>query len=325
MPKISVIVPIYNVEAYITKCAYSLFNQTLDDVEYVFVNDCTKDNSIEVLKTVLQNYPNRLEYVKIVNHDTNRGLPAARATGISYASGDYIIHSDSDDWMELTLLEEMYCAAIGNDADLVYCDFNFVKQSGVERYFAPKTADTKTETVNNWVNTKWTVIWNILAKRSIYQNNNIKFPIGIKYCEDFYVGIQLLCFSTKIVHVPQALHNYNMLNQSSILHSESRNQMNCDSARVYEEILDILNEENFFDLCGKSVSWRFLDGMQHCVLNKQFFFKFKTLHPETHQHILSCPYLNKKIKMMMWCLDKNLDFVVDMFVRIRKLFKSYDE
>lgn len=322
MPKISVIVPIYNVEAYITKCAYSLFNQTLDDVEYVFVNDCTKDNSIEVLKTVLQNYPNRLEYVKIVNHDTNRGLPAARATGISYASGDYIIHSDSDDWMEPTLLEEMYCAAIGNDADLVYCDFNFVKQSGVVRYFAPKTADTKTETVNNWVNTKWTVIWNILAKRSIYQNNNIKFPIGIKYCEDFYVGIQLLCFSTKIVHVPQALHNYNMLNQSSILHLESRNQMNNDSAKVYDMILDILAKENLFGLCGKSVSWRFLDGMQHCVLDKLYFEKFKTLHPETHKYIMSCPYLNKKVRVLMWCLDKNLDVIVSGFIWIRHLLKS---
>lgn len=322
MPKISVIVPIYNVEAYIAKCAYSLFTQTLDDVEYVFVNDCIKDNSIEVLKTVLQNYPNRQDSVKIVNHDINRGLPAARATGISYASGDYIIHSDSDDWMEPTLLEEMYCTAIGNGADLVYCDFNFVKQSGVERYFAPKTADTKTETVNNWVNTKWTVIWNILAKRSIYQNNNIKFPVGIKYCEDFYVGIQLLCFSTKILHISKALHNYNMLNQSSILHSESTNQMNRDAACVYEEVLDILNKENFFDLCGKSVSWRFLDGMQHCVLDRQFFEKFKTLHPETHQHIMSCPYLNKKVKMMMWCLDKNLDFVVNIFLMLRKLFRK---
>ena len=151
-------------------------------------------------------------------------MPAARATGVKSASGDYIIHSDSDDWMEPAMLEKMYSTAVGKDADLVYCDFNFVKHSGVERYFAPTTANTKAETINNWGVSKWTVLWNILVKRTIYQNNNVKFPIGIKYCEDFYVAIQLMCYSRKIVHISEALHNYNMLNQSSILHTGSSQQ-----------------------------------------------------------------------------------------------------
>lgn len=321
MPKVSVIIPVYNVEEYIEKCVRSLFSQTLDAVEYIFVNDCTPDKSIDKVLEILEEYPIRKKSVKIVNHEINKGLPAARSTGIKYATGDYVIHSDSDDWMESTLLEKMYNSVISNNADCVYCDFNFVKPSGVERYFAPKTKENKIDTINNWVNTKWTVIWNILAKRSIYVDNDIKFPIGIKYCEDFYVGIQLLCYSTKIVHIAEALHNYNMLNQSSILHTESLNLMNRDSARVYNEILDIFNKNNLFELYGKSVSWRFLDGMQHCVLDKIYFEKFKTLHPETHKYIISCPYLNKKIKVLMWCLDKNLDLVVSSFIRIRHFLK----
>lgn len=322
MPKISVIIPVYNVERYIGKCVHSLFSQTLDDVEYIFVNDCTPDKSIEIVKMVLEEYPYRKNNVKIINHKFNKGLPAARATGLEYAEGDYIIHSDSDDWMEPVLLEKMYNTAISNNSDCVYCDFNFVKQSGIERYFAPKPTKNKTETINNWVNTKWTVIWNILARKTVYTENNVKFPIGIKYCEDFYVGIQLLCYSTKIVHVAEALHNYNMLNQSSILHTESKNLMNSDSAKVYVEILDILNKRNLFELYGEGVSWRFLDGMQYCVLNRTFFQKFKSLHPETHRYIMSCPHLNKKIKIMMWCLDKNMDFVVNIFILLRKILKE---
>ena len=321
MPAVSVIIPVYNVEPYILKCARSLFTQTLDDVEFIFVNDCTKDKSIEVIETILNEFPYRRSRVKIINHDVNRGLPAARFTGVLHATGDYIIHSDSDDWMESTLLEKMYSAAVNNNADVVYCDFNFIKKTGIKRYFAPQATVDKKETINNWVNTKWTVIWNILAKRSIYVENEVKFPIGVRYCEDFYVGIQLLCYSTKIVHVAEALHNYNMLNQSSILHTESLNLMNQDSARVYNEILDLFNKNNLFELYGKSVSWRFLDGMQHCVLNKIYFEKFKTLHPETHKYIMSCPYLNKKIRVLMWCLDKNLDFVVSIFIMIRHLLK----
>lgn len=321
MPKISVIVPIYNVERYIEKCIHSLFSQTFDEVEYIFVNDCTPDKSIEIIKEVLELYPNRRNSVKIINHEVNKGLPAARATGLKHAEGDFVIHSDSDDWMEPVLLEKMYNTAISQNSDCVYCDFYFVKKTGVERYFAPKTTDNKIKIINNWVNTKWTVIWNILAKRTIYNEYNVKFPVGIRYCEDFYVGIQLLCYSNKIVHIAEALHNYNMLNQSSILHTDAKDIMNSDAAKVYEEVLDILVEKKMFDLYGESVSWRFLDGMQYCVLEKQYFRKFKTLHPETHRHILSCPFLNIKVKMMMWCLDKNWDFIVKIFIGLRNILR----
>lgn len=322
MYKVSVIVPVYNVESYIKKCAHSLFGQTLADVEYIFVDDCTVDKSMEVLNAVLMEYPERANHVKFIKHDRNRGLPAARATGIKYATGEYIIHSDSDDWMESTMLEKMYNAVICNDADLVYCDFNFIKQSGIERYSAPHPTESKLTTVNNWVKTKWTVLWNILAKHKIYKENNIKFPIGIKYCEDFYVGIQLLCHSAKTVHVAEALHNYNMLNQNSILHTESENNKNADASKVYSEILDFLDKENFFNICGQGVSWRFLDGMQYCVLDEKYFNKFKTSHPKTHRYIWSCPYLNKKVKMMMFCLDKNLDFLVKMYLIVRNFYKK---
>lgn len=321
-PRISVIVPVYKVEQYIDKCAHSLFNQTLDNVEYIFVNDCSPDKSIERIVLILQEYSDRADYVRFIHHDINRGLPAARQTGLRYATGEYVIHSDSDDWMEPTMLEKMYNAAIASKADLVYCDFNFVKSAGVERYFAPIATSNKSETISNWIDTKWTVIWNILAKRELYTENQVKFPIGIKYCEDFYVGIQLFCYATRIVHIPEALHNYNMQNVSSILHSESNNNMNSDAERIHIDVLDFLKEQNFFDLCNKSISWRYLERMQYCALETRFFKKFKSVHPETHQHILSCPYLNKKVKMMMWCLDKNLDFIVYLFVKMRNFLRN---
>lgn len=93
MYKISIIVPVYGVEKYIERCARSLFEQTLREIEYIFVNDGTKDRSIDVLKSVLKDYPDRISHVKILEHEINRGLPKARQTGISASTGDYLIHS----------------------------------------------------------------------------------------------------------------------------------------------------------------------------------------------------------------------------------------
>ena len=82
MPKVSVIIPVYGVEKYIERCARSLFEQTLEDMEFIFVNDCTKDNSIDILLRVIDEYPKRKSQVHILNHEFNKGLPVARQTGI---------------------------------------------------------------------------------------------------------------------------------------------------------------------------------------------------------------------------------------------------
>ena len=122
--KVSVCIPVYGVEKYIERCARSLFEQTMaEGIEFIFVNDCTKDRSIEILEQVLSEYPQRKEQVKIIHHKKNGGLVAARNTGLKHATGDYIIHCDSDDWVDLNMYEAMYNKAIETNADMVYSDF----------------------------------------------------------------------------------------------------------------------------------------------------------------------------------------------------------
>ena len=97
MPKVSVVIPVYGVEKYIERCARTLFEQTIDDIEYIFVNDCTKDRSIEILEQVIKDYPQRKGQIRIENMLTNSGQAAVRRCGIELATGEYIIHCDSDD------------------------------------------------------------------------------------------------------------------------------------------------------------------------------------------------------------------------------------
>ena len=100
-PKVSILVPIYGTEKYIEKCARSLFEQTYDNIEYIFVNDCTKDASVEILKKTIEDYPQRKSQVTIISHNTNRGLAASRLTAFEHSTGAYLWCVDSDDYADV--------------------------------------------------------------------------------------------------------------------------------------------------------------------------------------------------------------------------------
>ena len=119
MPKLSLIIPVYNVENYIEKCLDSVVNQTIDDMEIIIVNDGSKDKSKEKINKYLQKYKEKIKYLE----KENGGLSSARNFGIPHATGEYIAFLDSDDYVEPKMYEEMYNLAKKEDADMVECDF----------------------------------------------------------------------------------------------------------------------------------------------------------------------------------------------------------
>lgn len=121
--KVSVIIPVYKVEKFIGRCVKSLMEQTLRDVEYIFVDDASPDGSIAVLRNVIADYKERSNHISILTHAENKGLPAARNTGLSVARVEYIFHCDSDDFVDLNMLELLYHKAAETDADIVWCDW----------------------------------------------------------------------------------------------------------------------------------------------------------------------------------------------------------
>ena len=119
MPKVSIIVPIYNVEMYIEKCLETLVNQTLKDIEIILVNDGSKDSSAEIAKKYLEKYPEKIIYLE----KENGGLSDSRNYGLPHAKGEYIAFLDSDDYVEENMYEEMYELAKKEDSDMVQCNF----------------------------------------------------------------------------------------------------------------------------------------------------------------------------------------------------------
>ena len=194
--KVSVIIPVYGVEKFIERCARSLFEQTLDDIEYVFVDDCTKDSSINILRQVLKDYPSREKDVRILKHEINKGLPQARKTGVLAASGDYIAHCDSDDWVSVEMYDTLYNNAITDNLDIVWCDY----------YMSDGACKTYVQTGQQSLLMTGPV-WNKLVKRSIYIENEIMYPVANK-AEDGALMAQLSFFAKTRGYVQQSLYYY---------------------------------------------------------------------------------------------------------------------
>ena len=215
MPKVSVVIPVFKVEAYIEKCVRSLFGQTLDDLEYIFVDDCSPDNSIAVMQKVLEDYPHRKEQVRIIRHEVNQGVGVARNHGIAACTGDYIIHCDPDDWVDLTIYETLYEQAVENNADMVYCNFCVCSETGTIPKLRSGSCDPKTLIEDLLGGISHGALWNKLFRKEIVSDPAVYCPEHIIMWEDFLRVTQMVESCKKIIFVDKPLYYYWMAPDSA--------------------------------------------------------------------------------------------------------------
>ena len=209
--KVSVIVPFWKVEAFIARCARSLMEQTLQEVEFIFVDDASPDRSAEILREAVAGSGRD---VKILSHPVNKGLPAARNTGLSAACGKYVFHCDSDDYLEPAMLEKLYLAAEAARADIAYCDFWL--DFGDTRRLMPARGfgDAATMLREGFLaGTLKYNVWNKLARRSLYEG--ISFPEGHSMGEDMTM-MMLASRAGAVVHVAEPLYHYMKTNDGAL-------------------------------------------------------------------------------------------------------------
>lgn len=224
--KVSVIVPIYNVERYIERCVRSLMEQTLDCVEYIFVDDASPDKSIDILLSVINSFPNKRNNIKLIHHTENKGLPAARNSGLQIARGEYIYHCDSDDYLDVNALTLLYNKAKENNVDIVWCDYFEIFPKKICCKKQP-VYDTSLEAIKGMLidNMQYNV-WNKLVSRKLYIDNKIEFPIGYSMGEDLTM-LLLFANATKFAYVPHSLYYYNRINPIALTSTMSIERFNA--------------------------------------------------------------------------------------------------
>ena len=311
MPKVSVIIPYYGVEGFIAKCADSLLSQTLDDVEYLFIDDASKDNSHIVLKGVLGRYADKR--IRVIKHQHNEGLPSARNTGLELATGKYVFHCDGDDWVEPDMLEKMYDLAERERADIVYCDF-YLSYEKNERYMSNLCLESADALLRQGFLSgavKYNV-WNKLVRRSLYTENGIMFPDGHSMGEDMTM-IRLTACADNVRYLPEALYHYVQTNSSAFSKTQSPKQL-ADIQYNVNETVSFLRE-------------KYGDMLEDDIRNFKLSIKFPFLisdnagqyklwqewYPEANVNVLSNRMLPMRSRILQWMAARNLWFGVRIY------------
>jgi len=246
-PAVSILVPIYNVSKYIERCAHSLFQQTFEDIEYVFVNDCTPDDSIEKLQKVLEQYSNRKSFVKIIHHEKNRGLATARNTAIDNSTGKYIQHIDSDDWVELDMVETMYNKAEKEQADIVTSGYitEYTKHNKIEKDNIFPT--WKENFLHILSEDALACVINKLVKSELYKKADCRPVEGLNYGEDRHTSIRIYFYARKIVNVDKTFYHINRSDENISITSSKRRIHFENTIHFFSSLEEFFKEKNVYE------------------------------------------------------------------------------
>lgn len=238
MPKVSIIIPVYNTEEYLKKCIDSLIYQSLEDIEIICVNDGSTDNSQEIL----ENYSKKDARIKVL-YQENKKQGAARNKGMEIATGEYIGYVDSDDWVDFDYFEELYNAAKKQDLDIALAtnvrigNGKTKKRLKIEKEQVAFSLQEKLDLCNQFKNECPT---NKIYRREFLLKNNIIWPEGV-YCEDKIYTLKAVFWANGIISVPDVNYYYFRRQNSTV---KSNKQSKIDKNTAKKEVVRFLKENN---------------------------------------------------------------------------------
>lgn len=302
--KVSILMPIYRVEQYLEKALISIFTQTYPCLEYVFVNDCSPDNSLLILKNTINKYGIKEDQFTIVNHEQNEGVAVSRADCIANAKGDYVYFVDSDDWIEKDTIEQMVYATKNGIIDIVGCDYMKDYLSGESTYHHEKYADDCRNNMLRCINYDIsTVLWKLLIRRSLFDHFSIS-PINIG--EDYIISIKLFYYANSFCSLSNAYYHYVQYNQNS-LSSQTLQSIN-DHIMCVKEIELFFKTNHIYDETTEYLLLlRKFNIKSNFVLNRKLLNRnaFQDTFPESKGVWRKMNY-SKKERMKFWLAEHKL-------------------
>lgn len=321
--RVSVVIPIYNVEKYIERCARSLFEQTLWDMEFIFVDDASTDNSMTILKSLLLEYPHRQSQTKILTHTFNQGLASARQDGFDYAEGEYVICCDSDDWTEKNMYELMYQYAISYNADIVCCNYyaEYSNRSIECKY--SYVEETKNIIKKSFPETLNSAVWNKLVKRDLYHNNSIRWFKDVNMYEDLGVTMRLRILSRKTIIIPISLYHYNKQNANSMATSPSIQHVNqqIKCASLLANWIESNADDSYIQLVRTIKFWAKAALIVHPSI--QDFDRWISTFPETNSRIMLYKGMPLYNRISMWLLQHGFRNLAKILIYLKSYLAAY--
>jgi len=300
-PNISIIIPIYNADLYIARCLESVFNQIFSGTfEVIAVDDGSTDNSLQILK----NYQEKESRLKVIQHDYNKKISIARATGMNAALGDFIMFVDSDDWILPNALKNLYKKCIDAEADVVV--FNFVKEDKCgNRTFINKIKKEFITTDKNLVNEYfYGALWNKIIKRTLIENL-VCGKVELSITEDLLYGIEILIKANKICLLPESYYVYYTNNVSITLHVKPEQYLK-NQVVILDQIQKIILKYDVDFIFSTAVlnyfeKWIYLELAKVHFFNKYKLVNCNKLVKELFQFPILSSFRIEKLELSLKC------------------------
>lgn len=289
--KVSIIVPVYNAAAYLEQCVDSLVGQTLKEIEIILVNDGSSDNSGKICDT----YAKQDARVHVI-HQKNQGQTVARNAGLAAATGDYVHFVDSDDWLDLTMEQQMYDKALKHNADIVTCDTIFHKgkreipaRQAFEAGVYDKPALIKTLYPKMIYNGRffyfgiYAAMWNKLFRRELVTPHIISIDPAVRIGEDGLTTFATFMEAKKVVVIKETLYHYRDDNNTSLTRSYQREQF--DSALLLIKYLREIAKRHkaTFDL-SYQIDMYLLYNVKSIIF-EEFYYRIRKSYRDRYAYI----------------------------------------
>ena len=238
-PKVSIIVPVYNVEKFLDRCLNSLINQTLKEIEIICINDGSVDNSLQIL----EKFAKQDDRITILNQK-NSGQSTARNRGIDKASGIYLGFVDSDDWVDLNYFEKLYTSAEKYNCDMAVSGIIRLHKWNKKfhlKFEEEKVADNTDEKFEICDVPELSYVWNKIYKRESFMSKNLRFEEGI-FFEDVIMTPKILYSLGKLVTVPDTYYYYWRNPNSTV--TKRTDKVNNDSIYAHNKAMEFIKEHN---------------------------------------------------------------------------------
>lgn len=242
-PAISVIVPVYLAESYLSRCVESILKQSFCDFELILVDDGSPDESGKVCES----YAIKDSRVKVIHQD-NKGVSSARQRGLEEARGEFVIHADPDDWVEPDWLEKLYKKIKEDNTDIVICDFDRIYADKKVHYVQCPTSLNNDDIIEDMLNQIiWGATWNKLIRKECFNRYGVSFHPEMNLWEDLYVMCLLIAKGAKVSYIPDVLYHYDsVINKNGIV--MHRKESHIRSVIIFiEKLSPILADKRFDD------------------------------------------------------------------------------
>lgn len=251
---VSVIIPVYNAESYIARCLTSVLDQSYANLEVILVDDCSTDSTLSVLRGVLDERND--SRVRLICHERNHGSAAARTTGINAAHGDYMVHVDSDDWVEPDFIAKMVVKATSCNADIVVCEFKYVYADHNEWKHVSEPADATDFLAQVLNGSLHASLCNKLIRSSIIEHHHLRPLPGVNILDDKSMLYKAAYYAKTVAYVHEPLYCYNCCNAAS--YTSVAKNMNATVAK---------NEAAYIAVLADMATFFKANACSECVAN----------------------------------------------------------